>query len=413
MSIVSLCVLLLTAVQADPPPAQGGVESAIAAALQNHPDVRVAEANRQLAEAELEQTKLAVSRRVSAAAVKLEVVREKYAIRERALQLIEKSGGTKQEAVKYQIEMMEARTELLTADEELKAAVGADKVPSSAAAGVASALKSHPDVKVAEAKRAVAVAMAEQAKLAVSQKVPAVFAKLQAARVKVQGAEDNLRRMAAQGKGGSLVSEQEVERANHEVQLAKAELAAAEAELKAVTGGGTRAESDPAAATTTVRLKTFMRAMSDARAAPAGSAVDTLRAALDKPVKLDLKETDLPAALGQVLKAAGADGLTVRGLTNFGPQLLKAPPRVQAFSGEQTVVAWLQMLLDDFNRDPRNLPPELSGRYDLYVREYGLVLSKVDLAAKDAVSLTEFAKLVRAENQAEKEKAKQPLLPSK
>lgn len=392
MLTLKLCALLLTVLQPDKPPAdppKGGVEEAIAAALRNHPDVRVAEANRVLADAELEQTKLAVSKRVTAAYAKLEAAKLKYEARAMAEQMTRNAGVAKAEILQSIAASADAKAELVVADEEVKSAVGAAKVPApgSQVESLAAALKGHPDIKVAEAKRLVADATLEQAKLAVIQRVAPAFARLQTARVKVQAAEEDLQRVAALARK-NMVPKAESDRVEAAVQTAKAELVAAEAELKAVTGGG--AKANPTAATTS-RVVDFLNATPTAKVVPpvpSGSAADKLREVLDKKVKLpEQKEVRFKAAVDALKAATGID-LTVRLPTadSFTELGFSLP------AGEMTFTAWTDLMLDEFNANRK-------GKYAFYIREYGLLLTAADSAPPGALTLAEFARLVRAEKE--------------
>ncbi len=391
-----LLLLILTLAQSDKPKADppAGADAAIASALRNHPDVRVAEANRVLAEAELEQTKLAVTKRVSAAFAKMEAAKLKYQARAEAEQHV-KSVGVKVESLQAAALTADARAEVVIADEEMKASVGSAKGPATAAEGVAVALKQHPDIKVAEAKVAVAAAVLDQARLAVTQRVGPAFARIQATKVKVATAEDSLNHTAGLVKKG-FAPKSESDRAEAAVQAAKAELAAAEADLKAVTGGGEKPANVvvfkyPESSANYLKYVHMGDALPPA---PAGSVADKLRAVIDKKVKLpEQKEVFFTKAV-ETLKTAAVIDFTVRlpNHTQFTERGLNVP------AGEMTVSAWTELMLDEFN----------VGRikYAFYVREYGLLLTAVDSAPPGALTLTEFARLVRAEREEKKAEPK-------
>lgn len=396
-----LLLLILALAQSDkpkvdPPPATG-VDAVIASALRNHPDVRVAEANRLLAEAELEQTKLAVTKRVSAAYAKVDAAKIKYEARAKNQKLVEMyhSAGANQQLLQSTADFADAKAEIALADEDLKAAVGAiGKLPGTAAEGVAVALKQHPDIKVAEAKVAVAAAVLDQARLTVTQRVGPAFARIQTAKVKVAAAEDDLNRVAGMVKKG-IVSKAEADRADAAVLAAKAELATAEAELKAVTGGGEPADAESARSKyARLRLAQLKDVHPETTSAPAGTVADKLRAVIDKKVKFPEQKNVPFVKVVDALKAAAGIDFTVR-LPNhaqFTEQGVNVP------AGEMTVSAWTELMLDEFN----------VGRikYAFYIREYGLLLAAVDAAPPGALSLTEFARLVRAEKEEKKAEPK-------
>ncbi len=390
-----LLLLILALAQSDKPPATG-VDAVIASALRNHPDVRVAEANRLLAEAELEQTKLAVTKRVSAAYAKVDAAKIKYEARAKNQKLVEMyhSAGANQQLLQSTADFADAKAEIALADEDLKAAVGSAKTPSTAAEGVAVALKQHPDIKVAEAKVAVAAAELDQARLTVTQRVGPAFARIQTAKVKVAAAEDDLNRVAGMVKKG-IVSKAEADRADAAVLASKAELATAEAELKAVTGGGEPADAESARSKyARLRLAQLKDVHPETTSAPAGTVADKLRAVIDKKVKFPEQKGVPFVKVVDALKAAAGIDFTVR-LPNhaqFTEQGVNVP------AGEMTVSAWTELMLDEFN----------VGRikYAFYIREYGLLLAAVDAAPPGALSLTEFARLVRAEKEEKKAEPK-------
>lgn len=390
-----LLLLILTLAQADKPKADppAGADAAVASALRNHPDVRVAEANRVLAEAELEQTKLAVTKRVSAAYAKSEAAKLKYEARAVFEQRVKNTERLTPEGLQYAASIADAKAELVVAEEELKSAVGSAKAPGTTADGVALALKQHPDIKVAEAKVAVAAAVLDQARLAVTQRVGPAFARIQTAKVKVKQTEDALNHTAGLVKKG-FQPQQTAERVEAEVQAAKMELAAAEAELKALTGGGEK-EVEPNVHAVWLRGKDLKAwRFESSISTPAGTVADKLRAVIDKRVKFpDQKGVPFVKVVDALKTAAGID-FTVRTPSHaqFTEQAVNVP------AGDMTVTAWTELMLDEFN----------VGRvkYAFYIREYGLLLTAVDAAPPGALSLTEFARLVRAEKEEKKAEPK-------
>jgi hypothetical protein len=81
----------------------------------------------------------------------------------------------------------------------------------------------------------------------------------------------------------------------------------------------------------------------------------------------------------------------------IGRTHVKDPPVVTA-KGEMAFAAAVQLILDEIN-SPENgaVFESQKGRLDVYVREYGLLIARVQDAPKDAPTLTEFARQVRAE----------------
>ncbi len=285
---------------------------------------------------------------------------------------------------------------------------------------IAAAQRNHPDVRLAQAKLQMAQAELEQAKLQAAQRVAAAHAKVQAARAQM---EFETRSVGQYDKLGPALSLSD-RLANERVLVqAKAALAAAEAELQAAQGlaAGQHAaaaiDKGPGSVTEAMLqalLDTDTRAEHQKLAALAylkksssppapGTAADKLRGLIDKPVKLDLKNpVPLDVAMAAFVKQAGLTDLTVRYPEWAGDRFLKTPPTVGPLVGEQAVAAWFQLILDDFNRSLAavGVPPGDQGKYEVYVRDYGLLVTKTDLAPPGAPTLAEFARQVQAQKEA-------------
>jgi hypothetical protein len=257
-----------------------------------------------------------------------------------------------------------------------------DKPPATLDEKIASALKNHPDVKAAEAKRVLAEAELEQARLLITQKVTAGATKVELAKLKVMLAEEDVKiyeRMAKLGSVGELEKVQYA-KAIPALAAAKAELAAAEVELQQLVGKGVAA--DPKVTGTSEG--------SGPAKLPAGPAIDKLEKVISKTVHLNLKEADRGTALKEVLKAAGIDPGSVRGAKLF-EALGKFSTKTELV-GEQTLAGWVQLIFDEYNQ-------QNGETLNLYVREYGLLLVPISQAPKDAITLTEFAQTMRARKQ--------------
>ena len=243
---------------------------------------------------------------------------------------------------------------------------------------IAAALKTHPDVKAAEAKKLLAEAELEQAKLAITQKVSAAVSRVELAKVKLMQAEEEVAIAEKVNQMGTAVSgleKAQFMKAKPALTGAKAELAAAELELQQLVGKG-GVEAKPAASQDVPEAKL-----------PTGPAMEKLEAAVKMTVKLDFKEMETKKAMEGLLTAVKVDPATVRGLK------LLAPPGAMAVKldlvGEQTFAGWVQWLLDDHNS-------QKGKTLGVYVREYGLLIEQVENAPKDAMTLTEFSRAVRA-----------------
>jgi hypothetical protein len=266
---------------------------------------------------------------------------------------------------------------------------------------ILNAQRNHPDIKLAEAKLRMAEAEVEQARFQVAQRVATAFGKVEQAKVVMKLTSERatvLENLRKQG-GVGLASFEMTQAAKLAALNAKADLAAAELELKAATGAALRYHSP--ATDTGVKASVGSPPAAGGKPLPVGAVADKLKALIDKPVKLDLKAADLDEAMAALLKAAGAPAMTMK-LPMFSRKYLKQPPTV-TFSGELPFTAAVQFILDEVNA-PLNgdLPDIMRGPYDVYVREYGLLVARVTDAPNDAPTLTEFARQVRAEKAAKK-----------
>ncbi len=283
-------------------------------------------------------------------------------------------------------------------DDFVRAQLTAEQPPAkgSVEEAILTAQRHHPDIRLAEAKRQMADAEVEQAKFLVAQRVAGAFAKIEQAKALLVAAEDFYRGQKAAG------TKIEAMTAFVPYQKAKGELTAAELELKAATGGAARTlgvladpTPDKAFAAAVAYLSRASEGVALAKA-PVGGVADKLKALLDKPVKLDLKAADLDEAMAAVLKAVGESALTVK-LPTLGWKHLKEPPTA-TITGEMTFTAALEFVMDEYNGNGRQsaLPNVMKGKYEVYVREYGLLIARAEDAPKDAPTLTEFARQVRA-----------------
>lgn len=256
-----------------------------------------------------------------------------------------------------------------------------DKPPTTLDEKIAAALKSHPDVKAAEAKRLLADAELEQARLVITQKVTAAATKVELAKLKVVLAEEDVRIGERILKLGNAVAETEklqYGKAVPTLASAKAELMAAESELQQLVGKASSAEAKPVGPPDNPKGEAFAPKM------PSGPAIDKLEAAVQKTVKFELKNVAFQDALSAILKASGSDDVLVRG----GPPKSSNPV---TFGGDLAFGAAVEMLTDEFY-----LGNKVLGRYQVFVREYGLLVETPEAAPKDAPTLSEFVRAVRA-----------------
>lgn len=247
---------------------------------------------------------------------------------------------------------------------------------------IAATLKSHPDIKAAEAKKLLAEAELEQAKLAITQRVSAAVSKIELAKAKLMQAEEEAKvaeiALEAQKVGRlSALELAQFMKAKPALIGAKAELAAAESELQQLVGPAVSAERKPSGDGPLV----LSTGTSEPKL-PTGPAIEKLEAATKLMVSLDVKEVKIEAALASII---GADDVLIR-----GPKAMTNPITVKQKT-PVTFAAAVELLTDEFNlANP-------GSTYQVYVREYGLLVElKGGVAPKDAVTLSEFVKAMRA-----------------
>lgn len=300
---------------------------------------------------------------------------------------------------------------------------------------IAAALRGHPDVRVAEAEVQLAQAKLAQAKLAVAQKVTAAHLAVERARADVKVAEAAFARMEQLRKAAAVPNE-EVESARQKMDTAKAEAAKAEAEYNGLLGttpvAGLQAAfqlmTTPGDRVAVVTSDAVVRVIPggqqgilaevafDAFAppkAPAGSVPDKLKEALDKPVKLgDQKNVGIEAFLGTLTRVAGID-LRVRVPQREDPAVWQDALKLTVPGGEFPLGTWFQLVTDEYalramppGGTPFGQAPQHAARYEIYVREYGLLVADPKTAPPGAITVQEFWKQVRAEKAKEKDAPK-------
>ena len=301
---------------------------------------------------------------------------------------------------------------------------------------IAKALRTHPDILVADAEAHLANAKLQQTKQAVAQKVAAAkrekakaIGELASASKVSESSAVALVKVVEQLRLLKIANGNEnVETLNMEVtverfkvaaleserakEAAKAKLANAEAEYEALVGK----------AATTARLELnghvllspkfdqedfsvvrlwnpdsrqllVQELLVQAAQPQPGSFAERLLAALDKPVKLEaMKEAELGTVYSALVKAANLNCL-VRIPSREQSSMASDPARIDLPAGEHSLLAWLQLINDaTTDRIGRSAQPK---RYELYVRDYGLLLAAPDLAPPDALAVHDYWKRQR------------------
>jgi hypothetical protein len=257
-----------------------------------------------------------------------------------------------------------------------------EKVPATLDEKIAAALKTHPDIRAAEAKKLLAEAELEQARLVITQKVSAAASRVELAKVKLIQAEQDVKiaERLESAPPGTVSEAEKIQffKAKPALIGVKAELAAAELELQLLVGKG--GGSDPK-----VELKDPQIGVSPFNPnpkLPSGPVSERLETAVRMAFKLDLKDMEVKTAF--------------EGLKTFGGDTLKSPPKFDKLSGQNSLDGWVQLFVDELNANQSGLPEQMQGKYDVYVREYGLLVERVANAPSDAMTLTQFARAVRA-----------------
>jgi hypothetical protein len=268
--------------------------------------------------------------------------------------------------------------------------------PNSLEAQMAAALKSNADIQVAEAKLREAEAGLNKARITVMQQVAAAHAALHAAKSDAAVAEAELTRLRAMRNAVSVADIQKVE---NDFERAKAAVARAEADLALVLGkppattwklaelGSAAFAPDGAKlwvaqADGSVRVWDTVsgRALSplshgwiEAEPKP-GSVTERIRAALDKPIKIDaVKNVPLREVVELLQQKSGVD-FPIR----FAPGQRAAEAPVELMKAELPLSAWLLVVEDSV--------PQLR----FAVREYGLLITSVDRMPEDAIRIRDF-----------------------
>ena len=271
---------------------------------------------------------------------------------------------------------------------------------------IANALRSHPEILVAEAKLAGARADLELAKLTLSQKIVRAKGRLDAARQTVASADEEFKVIQARSRDGN-VDGLTLYATNGKLLTSKIQFKEAEAEWKMYEPPAAAKKVDApnyinpfGAPVIEDSLMRAMLSMSPPVAVPSLAPTDVDRERykfLMTPLKLKkVVKVDLIQAIKFLQPQSGLKGLTLRVPNDVGTDTVKDPPLIEWDDGEMSAVSWLQLFADQFNQQQANrLPQEAVGQYDWYVREYGLTFQKVASKPIGALTLAEFLKTMR------------------
>lgn len=316
------------------------------------------------------------------------------------------------------------RTELTSSKKGVEIFEAVDLIlPKTVDEAIALALKMHPDIQLAEAELRVAEAKLAQARLIVTQKVTQDFHRLKDAQAGLTKAESAFARMQEKIKQGvapvGLAAE-----SNDQLLQAKSQVAQLTNVWKLVFQHGgmagrctdchqglgshqdktrwlfqsivkpDRLDNAPIEAGR-FRVATLFNVSN----APA-PIMEQLIANLDKNISIEKQsKLELSQAFARLSKEAGLN-LRVKLPVTENKEVYRNITRLELDAAELPLHTWLQLIVDEMNNiqsQESTLKNEKARRYDLYVREYGLLLTSSDLAPPDAKTVQEVWKQVRLE----------------
>jgi hypothetical protein len=286
---------------------------------------------------------------------------------------------------------------------------------------IATALKSNPDVRVAEAEVQLAQAKLAQAKLTVAQKVTAAHLAVERAKADEKFAEATFNRIS-QLHTARTVPKEELDNARAKLDAAKAAVAKAEADYNVALGvmpnqnlavwesaslsvafspdGGTlyslaadgsvRAHLVAGNAINMSPGKIALDYTAAVEVPPAGSVTDKLRTALDKQVTVQKAVMNVESLLAQINKDAGL-GLTFRVLI---PRTAYSNLALEAST--MPFGALVQMIEDEF--------AETGVRF--VMRDYGILVTDAKTLPHGAMTVHEFSRQMKADRAKEKAEPK-------
>lgn len=299
------------------------------------------------------------------------------------------------------------------------------KKPTTLEQAIAQAFVNHPDMRLAEAELRVAEAKLAQARVMISQKVTEAFHQLQKERADVELANANWERMTNLLKN-SAISQEEYRVAQNQLASAKTRLATIESAWKLMMGSpGTKAGTVPDGLYHFRIWNQFSESqhyevyqpVSDKVDAGTADVIAQLKAKLGTRVKLEKQSSlNLEQAFQKVTEGAGLK-VRVKLPINENKVLYKVVTQVEMEASDYPLRTWLQLIVDEMNNQQAMTAQqgkETPRRYELYVREYGLLLTSRDLAPPDAITVQDLWKQSQFEKAAaEAKKAQDNAAPKK
>lgn len=370
-------------------------------ALASHPDVLVAQAKRQVAEAELAQVKMAVAQKQSK--LKSELVIEENALRaaritlDRLMEMRKKGVVSDPEVLDAETKVQFAQAKLSHISTELQELMPDPKNSNS----------QHPDVRVAMAKLHVAEAELAQTKLVLSQKIATLKADIKGHKQTLSALEEHFKTFQNLQEQG-VAAKTEFVPYQLRVLESRTTLSRLQSELKNMTDLTlSRAVQEFTSPSQLARPITTFEAPYRLEAlryeivkTTPGSPAEKIKHAIGLPVRYAAKSKQAEIVLKDLQKAAGLD--VMFRITNLTPgKLWKEEITAVTVDAELTFSAWIELVLDEINTKIPS-PQSNNDNYEAYVRDYGLLVAQRSAAPADAITLREFARQVRAENEKEK-----------
>ena len=312
-----------------------------------------------------------------------------------------------------------------------------DGMPTSLEQAITQALTRHPEMQLAQAELRVAEAKLAQARIVVSQKVTEDFHRLQKEQADVELAKAKWERISQMQKNGAI-SKEEADAAQQQLAGAKARLATTESSWKLIMGnqaqtgfqinsdgtlyrtgsisneqfsphrkltdqldflGITRLQGQPS-----FEVFNTIRVNSDANT---DNTLDQLKSHLGTRVKMEKQNSlNLEQAFQKVTEGAGLNVRVKLPITE-NKALYKVITQVDIEASDYPLHTWLQLIVDEMNNQQAMTAQqgkEMPRRFELYVREYGLLLTSRDLAPPDAMTVQELWKQARLEKAAKEAK---------
>lgn len=305
------------------------------------------------------------------------------------------------------------------------------KPPTSLEQAIAQALVNHPDMRLVEAELRVAEAKLAQARINVSQKVTEDFHRLEKDRADVEVAKANLEHQSQLFKK-QAISQTEMKASQQQLANAKSRLAATENSWKLIMGNpatptrssdlplllsfyganGITTSTDPRAAYLRFNVppELSINTIPSTNDPAAANILEQLKTHLTVKVKLENQaKLNLEQAFKKVTEGAGLK-VRVKLPVTENKTLYRDVTVLDLEANDFPLHTWLQLIVDEVNNYQGS---PAAKRYDLYVREYGLLLTKRELAPPDAITVQDLLKQSQYEKAAKAMKKAETETPKK